>query len=172
VGTLLVALREFGYTEGKNITFAWQSSGGQAERFGPLPEDLTRVRVDVIVAPDNPAVAAARKATRTIPIVMVLAQDPVSSGFGASLARSGGNVTGLSASDRPIPFCVSGPRVCAAGREHSMKARRWLQMWLALLIASGCVQRTDWIEGTLVTVDVTGRWARTWVFPTGGARST
>jgi len=53
-----------------------------------------------------------------------------------------------------------------------MKARRWLQMWLALLIASGCVQRTDWIEGTLVTVDVTGRWARTWVFPTGGARST
>ena len=94
---LVAALRELGYTEGKNVAFVWQSSGGRAERLDRLAEELVRVGVDVIVASDNPAVAAARKASRTVPIVMVLAQDPVSSGFVSSLARPGGNVTGLSA---------------------------------------------------------------------------
>ncbi len=86
----------------------------------------------------------------------------------AVAARAGGpgdRVTG------PPSFCAWRPRVCAAGREHSMKARRWLQVWLVLVIASGCAQRADWIESTLVTVDVTGRWTgelilnRGWVIP-------
>src|SRR5262245_25742391 len=90
-------LREFGYIEGKNITLKWQMSGGQAGRFSDLAAELVRLKVDAIVATDNPAIAAARQATGTIPIVMVLAQDPVAAGFAGSLARPGGNITGLSA---------------------------------------------------------------------------
>jgi putative ABC transport system substrate-binding protein len=88
-------LRELGYVEGHNISVEWRSSGGRAERFPDLAAELVRLKVDVIVAGDNPAIAAAQKATRTIPIVMVLAQDPVASGFVRSLSRPGGNLTGL-----------------------------------------------------------------------------
>ena len=89
------ALREFGYVEGQNIALEWRASGGRAERLPDLAAELVRLKVDVIVAADNPATAAAQKATRTIPIVMVLAMDPVASGFAGSLARPGGNITGL-----------------------------------------------------------------------------
>jgi putative ABC transport system substrate-binding protein len=90
-------LREFGYIEGKNIAFEWRSSRGQAQRFGGLASELVRLKVDVIVASDNAAIAAAQQATRQIPIVMQLAMDPVASGFVDSLSRPGGNITGLSA---------------------------------------------------------------------------
>ena len=90
------ALREFGYVEGQNIALEWRPSGGKAERFPDLAAELVRLKVDVIVADGNPAIAAAQRATRTIPIVMVLAMDPVASGFAGSLARPGGNITGLS----------------------------------------------------------------------------
>ena len=89
-------LRELGYVEGQNIAFEWRLSGGQAERFPDLAAELVRLKVDVIVAGDNPAIAAAQRATSTIPIVMVLAMDPVRTGFVGSLARPGGNITGLS----------------------------------------------------------------------------
>ena len=89
------ALREFGYVDGQNIALEWRSSGFRAERFPDLAAELVRLKVDVIVAGDNPAIAAAQKATRTVPIVMVLAMDPVASGFAGSLARPGGNITGL-----------------------------------------------------------------------------
>ena len=88
------SLRGLGYVEGQNIAFEWRSSGGRAERFPELAAELTRLKVDLIVASDNPAIAAAQRATKTIPIVMVGAMDPVTSGFAESLARPGGNITG------------------------------------------------------------------------------
>jgi putative ABC transport system substrate-binding protein len=93
--TFVAALRELGYVEGQNVAFEWRATGGRAERVADLAADLVRLKVDVIVAVDNPSVAAAQKATRMIPIVMVLATDPVNMGFVASLARPGGNITGL-----------------------------------------------------------------------------
>ena len=88
-------LRELGYIEGKNIAFVWRPSHGRTERYTDLAGELVRLKVDVIVAPDNPTIAAAQKATKTIPIVMILAMDPVATGFVGSLARPGGNITGL-----------------------------------------------------------------------------
>src|SRR5882724_3390047 len=91
----LEGLRGLGYVEGQNIFLEGRASGGRAERFSGLAAELVRLKVDVIVATDNPAIAAAQKATKTIPIVMVLAQDPVTSGFARSIARPSGNLTGL-----------------------------------------------------------------------------
>ena len=88
-------LRALGYVEGQNIALEWRLSGGQAERLPGLAAELVRLPVDVIVAGDNPAIAAAQQATSTIPIVMGLAMDPVRTGFVGSLARPGGNITGL-----------------------------------------------------------------------------
>jgi putative ABC transport system substrate-binding protein len=88
-------LRQFGYVEGKNIAIEWRRAHARAERFPELAAELVRLDVEVIVAANNPAVAAAQKATTTIPIVMVLATDPVRLGFVTSLARPAGNITGL-----------------------------------------------------------------------------
>jgi putative ABC transport system substrate-binding protein len=88
-------LRRFGYVEGNTITIEWRRAHARAERFPDLATELVRLGVDVIVAANNPAVAAAQKATKTIPIVMVLVTDPVRLGFVASLARPAGNITGL-----------------------------------------------------------------------------
>jgi putative ABC transport system substrate-binding protein len=88
-------LRNFGYVEGRNLAVEWRATAGRPERVADLAADLVRLNVDVIVAVDNPSVAAAQKATGMIPIVMILATDPVNMGFVASLARPGGNITGL-----------------------------------------------------------------------------
>jgi putative tryptophan/tyrosine transport system substrate-binding protein len=88
-------LRQFGYVDGKSIAIEWRETQARAERLPELAADLVRLKVEVIVATSNPAVAAAQKATTTIPIVMVLATDPVRLGFVASLARPAGNITGL-----------------------------------------------------------------------------
>jgi putative ABC transport system substrate-binding protein len=88
-------LRQFGYVEGKNIAIEWRWADARAERFPELAAELVRLKVEVIVATNNPAVAAAQKATKTIPIVMVLVTDPVGLGFVASLAQPAGNITGL-----------------------------------------------------------------------------
>jgi putative ABC transport system substrate-binding protein len=95
-GAFIQGLGELGYVEGQNITIEHRSSGGQYERLPDLAADLVRLKVDVIVAAATQNVAAAKHATRTIPIVMTGAADPVGSGLVASLARPGGNVTGLS----------------------------------------------------------------------------
>ena len=95
VDAFLTGLRDFGYVDGQNILLEWRPSDGKAERLPNLAADLVRLKVDVLVAVDNPSIVSAQKATRTIPIVMVLATDPVSMGFVASLARPGGNITGL-----------------------------------------------------------------------------
>ena len=89
-------LRELGHVEGKNILFEYRWAEGHRERFAEMAADLVRQRVDVLVASSQGAALAAQRATRTIPIVMVNASDPVEAGLVASLARPGGNVTGLS----------------------------------------------------------------------------
>src|SRR3989442_5820304 len=89
-------LREVGYVEGQNIAIEWRSAGGRYERFPELARELVGFKVDVILALTTAAVLAAKEATGTIPVVMVTIHDPVGSGLVASLARPGGNVTGLS----------------------------------------------------------------------------
>lgn len=91
-------LRELGYVEGRTIAIEHRFGEGRLDRFPDLAADLARLRVDVIVAPGTAAAKAARKATATIPIVIVTAGNPVGDGLIESLARPGGNVTGLSMS--------------------------------------------------------------------------
>ena len=94
-------LRELGYTEGQNITIEWRVSEGRYERLPAQAAELARSKVDVIVVPANQNALAAKEATPAIPIVMIGVTDPVGSGFVKSLARPGGNMTGLSGSVGP-----------------------------------------------------------------------
>jgi len=89
-------LRDLGYVEGKNIVIEWRSGEGNRDRQRSLAAELVRLKVDVIVARGSGDIRAAKEATTTIPIVMINGGDAVGSGFVASLARPGGNVTGLS----------------------------------------------------------------------------
>jgi putative ABC transport system substrate-binding protein len=89
-------LRELGYIEGKNILIEPRHADGKAERLPAFAAELVHLNVDVIVSSGPTATAAAKQATSTIPIVMTFDDDPVGSGFIASLARPGGNITGLS----------------------------------------------------------------------------
>ena len=89
-------LRDLGYVEGKNLVIEYRYAEGKADRLPALAAELVRLKVDVIVTAAPPPTRAAREATATIPIVMGFDDDPVGSGFVASLARPGGNVTGLS----------------------------------------------------------------------------
>jgi putative ABC transport system substrate-binding protein len=89
-------LRQLGYIEGKNIAIEWRWADEQVERLPELAAELVALHVDVIVANGTPASKAAKNATNSIPVVMVSVGDPVSAGLAASLARPGGNVTGLS----------------------------------------------------------------------------
>ena len=100
-GAFIQGLRELGYVEGRNITIQWRVSEGQYERLPALAAELVRLKVDVIVAPATQGPLAAKQATRTIPIVMTGGPDPVADGLVASLARPGGNVTGLTYSVGP-----------------------------------------------------------------------
>lgn len=88
--------QEHGYIEGKNILVEWRSAEGRTDRASAMAAELVRLKVNVIVAEFTPSVQAAKKATQTISIVMASAGDPVAMGLVASLARPGGNVTGLS----------------------------------------------------------------------------
>jgi len=89
-------LSELGYVEGQNIHVEYRYAGGSAERLAEFAAELVGLKVDVIVAGSTQAIDAARRATKTIPIVFPVTFDPVESGFVASLARPGGNLTGLS----------------------------------------------------------------------------
>jgi putative ABC transport system substrate-binding protein len=88
-------LRDRGYVEGQNILIEYRTADGKIERFAGLASELARLKVDLIVAPSTPAARAAQKATTTIPIVSQAMADPVGDGLVASLARPGGNITGL-----------------------------------------------------------------------------
>lgn len=89
-------LRDLGYVEGQNIVIESRWAESRPERLGEFAADLVRVEVDVIVTAGTPAIRAARQATTRIPIVMAVSGDPVGAGLVLSLARPGGNVTGLS----------------------------------------------------------------------------
>jgi putative ABC transport system substrate-binding protein len=89
-------LRELGYIDGQNVVFEYRFAEGRAERLPDFAAELVRLKVDVIVAGGTPAPLAAKHATRTIPIIMAAAGDPVGTGLVANLGRPEGNVTGLS----------------------------------------------------------------------------
>jgi len=90
----LTGLRDFGYEEGKNIVIEYRWAEGKYERLADLATELVQLRIDVLVTYGTPGVRAAKRATTTIPIVMLASGDAVASGLVASLARPGGNVTG------------------------------------------------------------------------------
>jgi putative ABC transport system substrate-binding protein len=92
---LMDGLRERGYVEGKNLVLEGRYADGNADRMDGLAAELVRQNVDLIVSTGAPASHAAKRATATIPIVVTLTTDPVGEGFAASLARPGGNITGM-----------------------------------------------------------------------------
>jgi putative tryptophan/tyrosine transport system substrate-binding protein len=96
LGALQQGLRELGFVEGQNISIETRWAEGKYERLPGLAAELVRLKVNVIVTYSPPAIQAAKQATGTIPIVMAGIIDPVATGFVASLARPGGNITGLS----------------------------------------------------------------------------
>jgi putative ABC transport system substrate-binding protein len=89
-------LKEMGWVEGQNIAFEYRSSDGKEDALPKIAAELVQLRLDAILAEGTAAIQAAKDATRSIPIVMALSNDPVASGLIASLNRPGGNVTGLS----------------------------------------------------------------------------
>jgi putative ABC transport system substrate-binding protein len=94
---LLRGLREHGYIEGQNLQIEYRSADGRADRFPQLAAELIRLQLDVIVTRGTPATKAAKEGTHTIPIVFTAIGEPVGAGVVPTLARPGGNVTGLSA---------------------------------------------------------------------------
>ena len=98
---LFQGLKQLGYVEGQNITIERRWAEGRAERYHELAAELVVLKPDVIIAAYTPSVTAAKRATSTIPIVMALAGDPVGTGLVASLARPGGNITGMSLQNSP-----------------------------------------------------------------------
>ena len=98
-----LALRERGYIEGQNIATEYRYAEGKRDRYPELSAELVRLKVDIIVVAGDPPVLAAKNATKTIPIVMVGAgSDPVEAGLVESLARPGGNVTGITLLSREL----------------------------------------------------------------------
>src|SRR2546426_8671219 len=91
----LQGLRDLGYVEGRNVVIEYRDAEGKFERLPALAAELVALKVDVIVAGGTPLILAAKQATRTLPIVFAAASDPVTDGLVTSLARPGGNVTGL-----------------------------------------------------------------------------
>jgi ABC-type uncharacterized transport system substrate-binding protein len=99
----LQGLRELGYVEGQNLRIDYRFANGTSEELPGLAAKLVALRMDLIVTPNPAATQAAQRATTTIPVVMLNATDPVGSGLVGSLARPGGDITGLSA--------VAGPEI-------------------------------------------------------------
>jgi putative ABC transport system substrate-binding protein len=96
VAAFVQRLRQLGWIENRNVAIEYRWAEGRTERFNELAAEFARLKVDLIVAATTPAVIAAKQATSVIPIVITTANDPVGTGLVASLARPGGNVTGLS----------------------------------------------------------------------------
>jgi putative tryptophan/tyrosine transport system substrate-binding protein len=96
VGPLRDGLRDLGYEEGRNIVIEYRWANGNYDQFPALVAELLALKVDVIVTAGTPATLAVKQATTSVPLVMVAVGDPLNTGIAASLARPGGNVTGLS----------------------------------------------------------------------------
>ena len=90
-------LRDFGYIDGKNIKFEFRYAANKLDRLPALAEDLVNQKVDLLITPGTPSALALRAATKTIPIIFLDVTDPVASGLVDSLARPGGNITGMTA---------------------------------------------------------------------------
>jgi putative tryptophan/tyrosine transport system substrate-binding protein len=103
IDPLRQGLRDHGWVEGRNLVIEARSAEGEPHRFPGLAAELVRLKVDVLLTGSTGATSAARRATTTIPIVMVNVADPVGSGFVASLARPGGNITGFSSRREGFP---------------------------------------------------------------------
>jgi putative tryptophan/tyrosine transport system substrate-binding protein len=102
VDAFLQGLKDLGYVEGKNILIEFRYAEGKRDRIPGLVAELVQLKVDVLVSPDPQAIRAAKQATKTIPIVMVINQDPIATGLVDSLARPGGNITGVSRLNREL----------------------------------------------------------------------
>ena len=126
MGPVFKALRDRGYVEGHNAQFVIRSAQGDATRLPELAKDLVAGKVDIIVASLTPSAMAAKNATRDIPIVMAPVGDPVGTGLIASLARPGGNVTGLSSVSVEL-----GSKLLEVVREVLPRARRVAVLGLA-----------------------------------------
>jgi len=130
----LQGLRDLGYVEGRNLVIEYRDAEGKPERLPALAAELVALRVDVIVAPPTPAALAAKQATRTLPIVFAVATDPVTSGLVTSLARPGGNVTGLS---------ILAPELVGKCLEHLKQAVPGVSRVAVLWQPGGLPERTD-----------------------------
>jgi putative tryptophan/tyrosine transport system substrate-binding protein len=95
-------LRDLGYIEGKNIQIEYRFLEGKRDRIPSVVAELVQLKVDVLIPEAPPVVRAAKQATKTIPIVIVTSQDPVAAGYVASLARPGGNITGVTRLTRDL----------------------------------------------------------------------
>jgi putative ABC transport system substrate-binding protein len=137
-------LRDLGYVEGRNVVIEYRSTEGKYEQYPALAAELVALKVDVILAGSTPHTRAAKQATKTLPIVFVVAGDPVTDGLVASLARPGGNVTGLSL--LPSPGLV-GKRL-----ELLKQAVPGVSRVAVLWQPGAQAERTakDWLKGTEV----------------------
>jgi putative ABC transport system substrate-binding protein len=102
VGPFREGLRELGYVEGQNIVIEYRWAEGKYERFPALIAELLGQKVEVIVTAGIPASLAVKKATTSVPLVMVAVGDPVATGLVASIARPGGNITGLTSTSEEL----------------------------------------------------------------------
>ena len=102
VEALRRGMRELGYTEGKNFIVEYRGAEGRLETIPGIIDELIRLKVDLLVLPLVRAIEAAKKATKTIPIVIITQVDPVASGFVTSMARPGGNITGIATLQRDL----------------------------------------------------------------------
>jgi len=123
-------LRERGYTEGKNIVLEYRYAEGNVDRLPSLAAELVQLKVDVIVTTSGNSARAARQATRAIPIVLTTGADPVKTGLAESLAKPGGNVTGLSIIEEDL----SGKRVEIL-KETFPKMTRVAYLWNPVAVA-------------------------------------
>jgi putative tryptophan/tyrosine transport system substrate-binding protein len=117
-------LHELGYVEGKNIIIEWRTADGKRDRYPAVLAELLRLKVDVIICDSAGSTRHAKEATSTIPIVMTNDGDPVGQGFVASLARPGGNITGLSTLSRgqkPAPGDIPQARLCGSWRAYELR---------------------------------------------------
>jgi putative ABC transport system substrate-binding protein len=139
-------LRDVGYIEGRNVVIEYRDAEGKPERLPALAAELVALKVDVILAVSTPQALAAKQATRTIPIVLAFVGDPVASGLVTSLARPGGNVTGLTG---------LGPELVGKRLELLTQAVPGVSRVAVLWQPSGLGERTE--KDMLKGADVAGR---------------
>ena len=139
-------LRDLGYVEGRNLVIEARSSEGKHERYAALATELAALKVDVIVVIGTPPALAARQATRTLPVVFISVSDPVGSGLVTSLARPGGNATGLS---------NVAPELVGKGLELLKQAVPGISRVAALWERGGVDERTE--RQMLMEGEVAGR---------------